>query len=81
MNVVEDWDSLDDLIDGAQYGSGVDSNKFDPLLNDAEKPAYPSCTRFTKLSVLLRLYNLKEKHGWSDKNITNLFSFLKKLLP
>ena len=81
-NIVEEnWDPLDEMIDDAHYGSGVDPNKFETLLNDAEKPIYPGCTRFTKLSALLRLYNLKAKHGWSDKSITDLFSFLKELLP
>ena len=81
MNAVQDWDPLDDLIDDAQYGSGVDPDKFEAILNDAEKPVYPGCTRFTKLSALLRLYNIKAKHGWSDKSITDLFSFLKELMP
>lgn len=44
MNVVQDCDPLDDLIDDAQYGSGVDPNKFEALLNDAKKPVYPGCT-------------------------------------
>ena len=83
MNRVDDqhWDPLDDMIDDAHYGSSVDPNKFEKLVSDAEKPIYPGCTRFTKLSALLRLYNLKAKHGWSDTSVTDLLSFLKELLP
>ncbi|XP_062100095.1 uncharacterized protein LOC133805968 [Humulus lupulus] len=75
------WDSLDEMIDDAHYGSTVDLNKFETLLSDAEKPIYPDCKRFTKLSTLLRLFNLKAKHGWSDRSLTELLSFLKELLP
>ncbi|XP_062074808.1 uncharacterized protein LOC133778801 [Humulus lupulus] len=75
------WDSLDEMIDDARYGSIVDPNKFETLLSDAEKLIYPDCKRFTKLSTLLRLFNLKAKHGWSDRSLTELLSFLKELLP
>ena len=69
------------MIDDAQYKSNVDPLKFQFLLNDAEKSIYPGCTRFTKLSALLRLYNLKAKHGWSDKSFSELLSLLGELLP
>ncbi|XP_062118464.1 uncharacterized protein LOC133832096 [Humulus lupulus] len=75
------WDSLDEMIDDAHYGTIVDPNKFETLLSDDEKPIYPDCKRFTKLSTLLRLFNLKAKHGWSDRSLTELLSFLKELLP
>ena len=56
-------DNLFEMIDDAKCESNVDPIKFQSLLNDAERQIYSGCTRFTKLSVLLRLYNLKEKHG------------------
>ena len=33
-----------------------------------EKPLFPSCVKFTKLSALLRIYNIKGKNRWSDKS-------------
>ncbi|XP_062081224.1 uncharacterized protein LOC133786027 [Humulus lupulus] len=74
-------DNLDEMIDDAYYESEVDPVKFENLLNDAEKPIYSGCTKFTKLSALLRLYNIKSKNGWSDKSFTELLVFLKDLLP
>ena len=50
-------------------------------MKDAEKPIYPGCNKFTKLSVLLRLYNIKAKHGLSDTSITDTLSFMVELLP
>jgi len=40
---------------------------FDSLKNDAETPLYVGCFKFTRLSALLRLYNLKVRNGWSDE--------------
>ena len=73
-------DDLFEMIDDAQYESNVDPVKFQSLLNDAEKPIYPGCTRFTKLSALLRLYNLKAKHRWSDKSFSEMLFLLGELL-
>ena len=57
------------MIDDAQYETNLDPLKFKCLLSDAEKLIYPYCTKFTKLSVLLKLYNLKARHEWNE-NIT-----------
>ena len=53
---VEDW--LKDLI----HDIGVEAIKrgqlFDDLCSDADKPLYPWCTNYTRLSLVLRLVNL-----------------------
>ncbi|PRQ30092.1 hypothetical protein RchiOBHm_Chr5g0020851 [Rosa chinensis] len=41
-------------------------NEFRKFVDDANKPLFPGCTRHTKMNVLVRLYNLKAKHGMSD---------------
>ena len=74
-------DDLFEMIDDAQYETDVDPIKFQSLLNDAEKPIYPGCTKFTKLSALLKLYNLKARHGWSDKSFSDLLALLGEMLP
>ncbi|KAL8140315.1 hypothetical protein V2J09_006336 [Rumex salicifolius] len=38
------------------------------------------CTRFMRLSTVLRLYNLKAAHGWTYKSFTVLFELLKGML-
>ena len=42
---------------------------------------YKGCTIFTRSSVLLKLFNLKENGGWSDKSFTKLLDLLKEMLP
>jgi len=58
-----------------------DSQVFESLMGDANKPIYPGCEKFTKLSTLVRLYNLKTKHGMSDTCFGEILGFLNKLLP
>ncbi|GJW77651.1 putative reverse transcriptase domain-containing protein [Tanacetum coccineum] len=58
-----------------------DLAKFQELLLDAEKPLYKGCPDFTKLSVIVKLFNSKGKYGASDKFFTELLGLLKKMLP
>jgi hypothetical protein len=39
------------------------------------------CTKFTKISVVFKFYNLKAKNGWSDKIFTSLLQLLGEILP
>jgi len=54
---------------------------FKSLKNDSEKSSYNGYTTFTKLSAMLRLYNLKARNAWSDKSFTVLFKLLKNIPP
>jgi len=51
------------------------------LKSDVEKLLYVSCSKFTKLSAVLRLYNFNEENEWSDKSFTVLLSLLKDMFP
>ena len=59
----------------------ADLEIFTKILNDAEKPLYPGCRKFTKLSALVKLYNLKARYGWSDKGFSELLGLLGEMLP
>ena len=61
----------------------VDLHKqFERLLRDVEKPLYFSCANnFTKLSAIIRLYNLKADNGWSDKSFLELLGLLVEMFP
>ncbi|XP_074277524.1 uncharacterized protein LOC141601152 [Silene latifolia] len=50
-------------------------------LKDSEMPLYKNCKNYTKLSAVVKLYNLKAKNGWSDRSFTNLLELLKDMLP
>ncbi|RVW33032.1 hypothetical protein CK203_101237 [Vitis vinifera] len=59
----------------------TDPMSFKKLLEDAEKPLYPGCIKFTKLSALVKLYNVKARYGWSDKSFSDLLQILGDMLP
>ena len=51
------------------------------LSNESKKQLYPGCTKFSKLSAVLKLLNLKADNGWSDKSFTSLLKLLRDMLP
>ncbi|CAL9010951.1 unnamed protein product [Prunus brigantina] len=52
-------------MDDNDFGS--DPCEFANVIGDGDQPVYPGCRKYTKLSALVKLYNLKAKHGMSDK--------------
>ena len=59
----------------------ADPISFKKLLEDAKKPSYFGCEKFTKLSTLVKLYNVKAQYGWSDKIFSDLLHILGDMLP
>ncbi|KAL0551725.1 hypothetical protein IC582_010814 [Cucumis melo] len=51
------------------------------LLIDAKIPLYEGYKKYTKLSTLVKLYNLKVRYGWSDISFSELLKTLKEILP
>ena len=72
---------LEDMIRDIGAESFERAHVYDKLCIDAEKPLYPGCIKFTRLSAVLRLVNLKARNGWSDKSFTELLELLKDMLP
>ncbi|XP_024172237.1 uncharacterized protein LOC112178311 [Rosa chinensis] len=70
-----------EMVEAARDEYVSNPEAFEKLLEDAEKPIYPGCVKFTKLSTLVRLYNLKAQGGWPNKSFSALLKFLGELLP
>ncbi|WVZ00540.1 hypothetical protein V8G54_026609 [Vigna mungo] len=51
------------------------------MSTDAKTPLYVGSTKFTRLSAVLRLMNLKASNGWTDKSFTELLTLLNEMLP
>ncbi|XP_042444004.1 uncharacterized protein LOC122029118 [Zingiber officinale] len=51
------------------------------FLEEAEKPLYKGCKRYTKLSALVKLYNTKARHGMSDALFSDLLADFGDMLP
>ncbi|CAK8561831.1 unnamed protein product [Lathyrus sativus] len=76
---------MDDLLEDMMRDIGQDlfkkAHAYDTLCSDKDKPLYPGCTNFTRLSAVLKLFNLKANNGWTDNFFTELLELLTQMLP
>ncbi|CAM8937523.1 unnamed protein product [Rhodiola kirilowii] len=78
----DDWEE-DNLIDMANNVADefvARSQVLESLRNDSELPLYKGCSKYTRLSATLKLFNLKVKNGWSDISFTELLTLVKDML-
>ncbi|KAA0040432.1 transposase [Cucumis melo var. makuwa] len=75
-----DVGNIKEMVEIAHEQYSKDPSGFEKLLNDAEKSLYEGCKKFTKLSTLVKLYNLKVRHGWSNISFSELLKALKDIL-
>ena len=61
---------MEDKIDDIGEDNFKNAQVYDSLKDDSEKSLYPSCTRFTRLSAILKLFNIKARNGWTDRSFT-----------
>ncbi|XP_021770764.1 uncharacterized protein LOC110734953 [Chenopodium quinoa] len=74
-------DRIPEIMDG--FGDHVNekSRMFENVSKAAETPLYPGCAKYSKLSGVLTLFNLKAKNGWTDKSFNSLLEALSDMLP
>jgi hypothetical protein len=52
------------------------------MIEDSKKPLYHGCaTQYTRLSVMVKLFQLKASNRWSDCCFKNLLTVFKDILP
>lgn len=56
------------------------SQIFDKSKSNFEQPLYEGYKKFTRLSLILKLYLLKASNGWSDKIFMESLELLKEIL-
>ncbi|XP_027922654.1 uncharacterized protein LOC114180542 [Vigna unguiculata] len=74
-------DRMEEMIRDIGHDSFQRANVYDNLCNDAEKPLYAEYTKYTRLSAVLKLFNVKARNGWTDKSFTELLKLLSDMLP
>ncbi|XP_042939338.1 uncharacterized protein LOC122274358 [Carya illinoinensis] len=57
------------------------SKTFDQLFDDARRPLYPSCKKFSKLSFIVKLLHIKTVGGWTIKSFNMVLQLLKAAFP
>jgi len=73
-------DRMEDMIDDIGEDNFKNAQVYDSLKDDSEKSLYPGCTRFTRLSAILKLFNIKARNGWTDRSFTELLELLHEML-
>ncbi|XP_031105391.1 uncharacterized protein LOC116010220 [Ipomoea triloba] len=88
----ENLDGVDEFLN--EYGNFVNFNSqlnpnthsgeidhFENMLREAKQELYPGCTKFSKLSLTVKLLHLKVYNKWSNKSFDMLLELLKECLP
>ena len=70
-----------EMVEDAFKDCDSDPKALKKILEDSENPLYPGSNKFTKLSALVKLYNIKGRYGWSDSSFSDLLSALSDMLP
>ena len=58
-----DVEGITEIVQATQDDCKKEQKLFQRLLQYVKKPLYLGCRNFTKLSALVKLYNLKVCHG------------------
>jgi len=74
-------DNIEDMIRDVGAEAFAQAHVYETMSADAETPLYVGSTKFTRLSAVLRLMNLKATNGWTDKSFTELLVLLNEILP
>jgi len=72
---------MEDMIRDIGEDSFRQAHVYGSLKDDSETELYPNCSSFTRLSTVLRLFNIKERNGWIDKSFIELLELFHQILP
>ncbi|CAM8951666.1 unnamed protein product [Rhodiola kirilowii] len=81
INTEWEDDDLIDTVTNIAKESNVRPKVLETLRNDSELSLYKGCAKFTMQSVLLKLFNLEAKSGWSGKSFNDLLQLVKEMFP
>ncbi|XP_057247430.1 uncharacterized protein LOC130589846 [Beta vulgaris subsp. vulgaris] len=74
-------DRIGEMLEGARDHFNERPRVFDSFSEAAGKPLYPGCTKYTQLSGILTLFNIKAKHNLTDVGFTELLEALHDMFP
>ncbi|CAM8978212.1 unnamed protein product [Rhodiola kirilowii] len=74
----DDWeeDNIIDMVNNVADEFIARPQVLESLRNDSELPLYEGCSKYTRLSATLKIFNLKAKNGWSDVSFTELLTLV-----
>ncbi|CAN0846129.1 hypothetical protein LINGRAHAP2_LOCUS4313 [Linum grandiflorum] len=80
---------LDDIKQHLDGGLPMDEREdpneaaktFFKLVNEADKPLYDGCRKYSNLSFLVKLMHIKCLNGWSNTSFTMMLNLIKDAFP
>jgi hypothetical protein len=80
-NIEEMACNVERHVDDDQYSNGKLA-KYKKMIEYSNKPFYDGCAvQYTRLFVMVKLFQLKASNGWSDGSFKDLLTLLKDMLP
>ncbi|XP_056695469.1 uncharacterized protein [Spinacia oleracea] len=76
----DEGDSLEDMMDQLHEEVDDDPHVLEELLTDSEKPLYKD-SKYSKLSAIVKLYNVKVGHSVTDECFSAFLKLFKDILP
>ena len=73
-------DCMENMIRDIGEDSFYQGHVHDSLKDDSIKELYPGCSTFSRLSTILKLFNIKARNGWIDKSFTELLELFHHIL-
>jgi hypothetical protein len=88
VDIVSQVDNIEKMVrnierhaDENQYSNGKLA-KYKKMIEDSNKSFYDGCVVwYTRLFVMVKLFQLKASNGWSDDSFKDLLALLKDMLP
>lgn len=74
-------DEFNDTTESPNEEPNTEAKRFYKLMKDAENRLYPSCEKYSKLSFIVRLFQMKCMHGWSNTSFDSLLKLISDALP
>jgi hypothetical protein len=79
---IEDMVHNVNIHDSDDLYSNNELAKYKKMIEDSKKPFYHGCvTRYTKLFVMVKLFQLKASNEWNDGTFKDLLMLLTDMLP
>ncbi|XP_057756273.1 uncharacterized protein LOC130975498 [Arachis stenosperma] len=77
ITTIEHAEDNEDVLPSLYEGPSRAARDFNDLLSDGEQELYPGCSKYSKLSFLVKLYHIKCMCGVSDKAMTMILDLLR----
>jgi len=71
---------MEDIIRDIEEDNFYQAHVYDSLKDDLETKLYPDYSSFIRLSVVLRLFNIKTRNERTDKTFTKFQKLLHEML-